>query len=111
MDFNFRMLTEDGYEGKGCQFILHSYPHLKSLHIGRNCFSNVNIFEISNCAELIIVRIDESSFNGNNNNSKENMNENGIFRITDCLKLKKIVFENKSFGDYCGGFELKSNID
>ena len=36
-------------------------------------------------------------------------NENGIFRITDCLKLKKIVFENKSFGDYCGGFELKSN--
>ena len=105
------LIIEDGYEGKGCNFILHSYPHLKSLHIGRNCFSNVNVFEISNCSELEEVFIGESSFNSHLEEPKQEKwtNENGIFRITNCLKLKKIVFENKSFGDYCGGFELKSN--
>ena len=102
------LIIEDSYEGNGCNFILHSYPHLKSLHIGRNCFSNVNVFEISNCTELEEVFIGGCSFNRINKDSKENKNENSIFRITDCLKLKKIVFELESFGDYCG-FELKSN--
>ena len=105
------LIIEDEYKGKYCNFILHSYPHLKSLHIGRNCFSNVNVFEISNCVELEEVFIGKCSFNRINKDSKENKNENGIFRITDCLKLKKIVFELESFGDYCGGFELKSNIE
>ena len=27
----------NGYKGRNCIFILRSYPHLKSLHIGRNC--------------------------------------------------------------------------
>ena len=111
ISFGVKELTiEDGYEGKGCQFILHSYPHLKSLHIGRNCFSNVNVFEISNCVELEEVFIGECSFNSHLEEPKQEKwtNENSIFRITDCLKLKKIVFELESFGDYCG-FELKSN--
>ena len=103
------LIIEDEYKGRGCNFILHSYPHLKSLHIGRNCFSNVNVFEISNCVELEEVFIGKCSFNRINKDSKENKNENGIFRITDCLKLKKISVGNKSFGDYCGSFELKSN--
>ena len=103
------LIIKDGYEGKGCQFILHSYPHLKSLHIGRNCFKDVNVFEISNCVELEEVFIGKCSFNRINKDSKENKNENSIFRITDCLKLKKIVFELESFGDYCGSLELKSN--
>ena len=113
ISFGVKELTiEDGYEGKGCQFILHSYPHLKSLHIGHNCFSNVNVFEISNCTELEEVFIGESSFNSHHKEPKFHWtNDNGIFRITDCLKLKKIVFELESFGDYCGGFELKSNIE
>ena len=107
------LIIEDSYEGNGCNFILHSYPHLKSLHIGRNCFSNVNVFEISNCVELEEVFIGECSFNSHLEEPKQEKwtNENSIFRITDCLKLKKIVFESKSFGDYCGGFELKSNIE
>ena len=105
------LIIEDGYEGKGCNFILHSYPHLKSLHIGRNCFSNVIVFEISNCTELEEVFIGECSFNGINKDSKENKNENGIFRITDCLKLKKISVGVKSFENYYGSLEMKSNID
>ena len=105
------LIIEDEYKGKSSNFILHSYPHLKSLHIGRNCFSNVSVFEISNCVELEEVFIGKCSFNRINKDSKENKNENSIFRITDCLKLKKIVFELESFGDYCGGFELKSNIE
>ena len=110
ISFGVKELTiEDGYEGKGRQFILHSYPHLKSLHIGRNCFKDVNVFEISNCVELEEVIIGKCSFNRINKDSKENKNENSIFRITDCLKLKKISVGNKSFGDYCGGFEWKSN--
>ena len=103
------LIIEDEYKGKYCNFILHSYPHLKSLHIGRNCFKDVNVFEISNCVELEEMFIGKCSFNRINKDSKENKNENSIFRITDCLKLKKIVFELESFGDYCGGFELKSN--
>ena len=105
------LIIKDDYKGKGSNFILHSYPHLKSLHIGRNCFSNVNVFEISNCVELEEVFIGECSFNSHLEEPKQEKwtNDNGIFRITDCLKLKKIVFENKSFGDYCGSFELKSN--
>ena len=104
------LIIEDEYEGNGYNFILHSYPHLKSLHIGRNCFSNVNVFEISNCSELEEVFIGECSFNSHLEEPKFDWtNDNGIFRITDCLKLKKIVFDNKSFGDYCGSFELKSN--
>ena len=103
------LIIKDEYKGNGCKFILHSYPHLKLLHIGRNCFSNVIVFEISNCAELEEVIIGECSFNRINKDSKENKNENSIFRITDCLKLKKIVFELESFGDYCGSLELKSN--
>ena len=84
---------------------------MKSLHIGRNCFKDVNVFEISNCVELEEMFIGECSFNSHLEEPKQEKwtNENGIFRITNCLKLKKILFENKSFGDYCGGFELKSN--
>ena len=52
--------------------------------------------------------MNEFILNGKKNNSKENMNENGIFRITNCLKLKSIEFGRESFGDYSGGFELKS---
>ena len=72
----------------------------------------MNIFEISNCTELEEVFIGECSFNSHLEEPKQEKwtNENGIFRITDCLKLKKIVFENKSFGDYCGCFELKSSF-
>ena len=105
------LIIEDDYKGKGSNFILHSYPHLKSLHIGRNCFKDVNVFEISNCVELEEVFIGECSFNSHLEEPKQEKwtNENGIFRITDCLKLKKISVGNKSFGDYCGGFELKSN--
>ena len=107
------LIIKDDYKGKGSNFILHSYPHLKSLHIGRNCFKDVNVFEISNCVELEEVIIGECSFNSHLEEPKQEKwtNDNGIFRITDCLKLKKIVFGSKSFGDYCGGFELKSNID
>ena len=65
------LIIKDGYEGKGCQFILHSYPHLQSLHIGRNCFSNVNIFEISNCAELEKVIICKSSFRTRRKKTKQ----------------------------------------
>ena len=105
------LIIEDEYKGRGCNFILHSYPHLKSLHIGRNCFKDVNVFEISNCVELEEVFIGECSFNSHLEEPKQEKwtNENGIFRITDCLKLKKIVFGSKSFGDYCGSLELKSN--
>ena len=103
------LIIKDEYKGNGCKFILHSYPHLKLLHIGRNCFSNVIVFEISNCVELEEMFIGKCSFNRINKDSKENKNENSIFRITDCLKLKKIVFELESFGDYCGSLELKSN--
>ena len=105
------LIIKDNYKGKDSNFILHSYPHLKSLHIGRNCFKDVNVFEISNCVELEEVFIGECSFNSHLEEPKQEKwtNDNGIFRITDCLKLKKIVFESKSFGDYCGGFELKSN--
>ena len=105
------LIIKDDYKGKGSNFILHSYPHLKSLHIGRNCFKYVNVFDISNCVELEEVFIGECSFNSHLEEPKQEKwtNDNGIFRITDCLKLKKIVFESKSFGDYCGGFELKSN--
>ena len=103
------LIIKDDYKGKGSNFILHSYPHLKSLHIGRNCFKDVNVFEISNCVELEEMFIGKCSFNRINKDSKENKNENSIFRITDCLKLKKIVFELESFGDYCGSLELKSN--
>ena len=86
---------------------------MKSLHIGRNCFSNVNVFDISNCVELEKVIICKRSFRTHRKKTKQEKwtNENGIFRITNCLKLKKIVFGSKSFGDYCGGFELKSNIE
>ena len=107
------LIIKDNYKGKGSNFILHSYPHLKSLHIGRNCFKDVNVFDISNCVELEEVFIGECSFNSHLEEPKQEKwtNENGIFRITDCLKLKKILFENKSFGDYCGSFELKSNIE
>ena len=105
------LIIEDEYKGRGCNFILHSYPHLKSLHIGRNCFSNVNVFEISNCSELEEVFIGESSFNSHLEEPKQEKwtKDNGRWRITDCLKLKKISVGVKSFENYYGSFELKSN--
>ena len=107
------LIIEDEYKGKYCNFILHSYPHLKSLHIGRNCFSNVNVFEISNCVELEKVIICKRSFRTHRKKTKQEKwaNDSGIFRITDCVKLKKISVGVKSFENYYGSLEMKSNID
>ena len=98
------LIIEDEYEGNGYNFILHSYPHLQSIHIGRNCFSNVNIFEISNCAELEEVRIGEHCF------CNPSMNSDSNFSIMNCNKLNSIELGKESINNFRGKFLLQSMI-
>ena len=90
---------------------LNEYRYLKSIEIGDNCFSNVDLFNIDGLNELKSLKIGNNSFthlksNDKWNNGKAN-NTNRSFSILNCIELKSIEIGRCSFSGY-GKFELRN---
>ena len=91
---------------------LNEYRYLKSIELGNDCFSNVDVFNIDGLNELKSLKIGNNSFthlksNDKWNNGKAN-NTNRSFSILNCDKLESIEIGLFSFSDYGGLFELKN---
>ena len=90
---------------------LREYRYLKSIEIGNDCFSNVDLFSIDGLNELKSLKIGINSFthlkSSNWEWSKAN-NTNRSFSILNCIELESIEIGHHSFSDYGGGFELRN---
>ena len=84
---------------------LIGFTRLTRIEIGDKCFIDTILFEIENCNELVEVKIGESSFSMEEENSKNHIG----FAIRNCSKLQQLDLKWKSFLYCCGYFELKSN--
>ena len=88
------------------------YPYLKSIEIGDDCFSNVDIFKIDGLNELKSLKIGMNSFtclkSGDRWDWNRVMNRNRSFHILNCAKLESIEIGCCSFSDYSGEFELNN---
>ena len=91
---------------------LTKYPYLKSIEIGDDCFSNVDIFKIDGLNELKSLKIGMNSFtclkSGDRWDWNRVMNRNRSFHILNCAKLESIEIGCCSFSDYSGEFELNN---
>ena len=85
---------------------LTKYPYLKSIEIGNDCFSNVDIFKIDGLNELKSLKIGDNSFTKNKNSYGSDSSRS--FHILNCAKLESIEIGRFSFSDYGGGFELNN---
>ena len=89
---------------------LNEYRYLKSIEIGDDCFSNVELFKIDGLNELKSLKIGNNSFTHLKSNDKWDRNKanntNRSFSILNCIELKSIEIGRYSFSDYGGGFEL-----
>ena len=91
---------------------LNEYRYLKSIELGNDCFSNVDLFKIDGLNELKSLKIGNNSFthlkSGDKwDNGKAN-NRNRSFHVLNCDELESIEIGRYSFSDYGGGFELKN---
>ena len=91
---------------------LNEYRYLKSIEIGNDCFSNVNMFKIDGLKSLKSLKIGSDSFthlkSGDKWDYDKANNPNRSFSILNCIELKSIEIGRYSFSDYAGGFELKN---
>ena len=85
---------------------LTKYPYIKSIEIGNDCFSNVDIFKIDGLNELKSLKIGMNSFTKNKNSFGNDSSRS--FHILNCAKLESIEIGRFSFSDYGGGFELNN---
>ena len=91
---------------------LNEYRYLKSIEIGDDCFSNVDLFNIDGLNELKSLKIGANSFthlkSGDKWDWKKANNHNRSFHILNCIELESIEIGRFSFSDYGGGFELRN---
>ena len=93
---------------------LNEYQYLKSVEIGNDCFSNVELFKIDELNELKSIKIGINSFtlvkSGNiwDWDFEKANNTNRSFSVLNCDELESIEIGSYSFSDYGGGFELKN---
>ena len=90
---------------------LTKYPYLKSIEIGDDCFSNVDIFKIDGLNELKSLKIGMNSFTHFKSivwNLFITNNPNRSFRILNCVELESIEIGIYSFCDCSGIFELRN---
>ena len=85
---------------------LTKYPYLKSIEIGDDCFSNVDIFKIDGLNELKSLKIGDNSFTKNKNSYGSDSSRS--FSILNCDELESIEIGRFSFSDYGGGFKLNN---
>ena len=85
---------------------LNEYRYLKSIEIGNECFSNVDLFKIDGLNELNELKIGINSFTKKKNGWGNNPFRS--FSISNCGELESIEIGHHSFSDYGGGFELKN---
>ena len=81
---------------------LNEYRYLKSIEIGNDCFSNVDLFKIDRLNELKSLKIGDNSFT----QQRDGNNQSRSFHLLNCAKLKSIEIGRYSFSDYSGNFEL-----
>ena len=91
---------------------LNEYRYLKSIEIGDDCFSNVDLFKIDGLNELKSLKIGINSFthcksDDKWDNDKAN-NPSRSFSILNCVELESIEIGRYSFNDYGGEFELRN---
>ena len=91
---------------------LNEYRYLKSIELGNDCFSNVDLFNIDGLNELKSLKIGNNSFthlkSGDKWDRDKANNPNRSFVILNCIELESIEIGRFSFSDYAGGFELKN---
>ena len=89
---------------------LNEYQYLKSIEIGDECFSNVDLFNIDGLKSLKSLKIGDNSFTHLKSNDKWDSNKadntNRSFHVLNCIELESIEIGKYSFSDYSGGFEL-----
>ena len=82
----------------------NSFPQLKSITIGYECFSHVREFVLDCLASLESVKIGKNCFRMDGEKR-----DDGICRITNCPNLRQLEMGYASFDDF-QSFEL-SNVD
>ena len=85
---------------------LNEYRYLKSIEIGNDCFSNVDLFKIDGLNELKSLKIGINSFTKKKNSCGDDSSRS--FSILNCNELESIEIGRYSFSDYGGGFELRN---
>ena len=79
-------------------FDLSVYPRLKTLSIGNNAFSYVNVLNITGLNELESVVIGKNSFTKEKNGFGNEPNRH--FYLKNCPKLRELIVGRYSFSDY-----------
>ena len=81
-------------------FDLSVYPRLKTLSIGNNAFSNVNVLNITGLNELESVVIGKNSFTKFKNTAPSSSVTYRSFYLKKCPELREITIGSYSFSDY-----------
>ena len=92
---------------------LNEYRYLKSIEIGNDCFSNVDLFKIDGLNQLKSLKIGSRSFSTIKSANDWIFNKvkndcSRSFHLLNCAKLESIEIGSYSFSDYSGGFELSN---
>ena len=86
---------------------LREYRYLKSIEIGNDCFSNVDLFSIDGLNELKSLKIGINSFTHLKSSFVGN-DKSQSFSISNCDELESIEIGRYSFRYYSGGFEVRN---
>ena len=76
---------------------LSAYPELKSISIGDDSFSNVDVLHIEGMNKLETLTIGKNSFT---KDSLDTPNYDRKFYLKDCPMLKNVAIGTNSFSDY-----------
>ena len=93
--------------------MVSNLKNLNRLEIGSDCFKYVDNFELYGLNNLSSVKIGTNSFTETPEyywSSDRANNNNKMFYILNCAKLRSINIDRYSFSDYKGRFELR-NLD
>ena len=104
--FQKSYIVQNGYGNQFKGFTLSSYPNLKTIEIGDECFYYVKTFRINRLKRLKTIKIGNKSFTQKKNSSGDD--ESKSFHILNCESLESIQIGEYSFSDYAGEFELKN---
>lgn len=98
------LIVEDGCFCDVTRLHFEKNPVLKRVVIGNGSFKMVHEFSIEECYELVSVLIGEDCF------VNEEEKGTGNFTIRDCEQFEMIEIGARSFHNYRGKFELKSDF-
>ena len=92
---------------------LNEYRYLKSIEIGNDCFSNVDLFKIDGLNQLKSLKIGSRSFSTIKSAKDWNFNKvkndcSRSFHLLNCAKLESIEIGRFSFVAFGDKFELKN---